>query len=182
MDHPALSPAQHHVLTKYLEAKDQQRPFLFGEVFTSEAMFQSRFAFETDFNDERPVHGLDAIAGVFQRMGSRVENIFTVYTPSSVRWDAGALSIDWLVGMSERESGKLRLAWGDYAWRFNPAGTRATELVVLMRQMIELPASAGSSINHWLAELPAPWCEAEQILESMPSFAGSEDLRAFFSR
>lgn len=183
-----LTPNQREVLHTYLEAKDAQRPSRFAKVFTDDATFQSRFLFETDFASEEPARGLSAVAGVFREMGRQVEDIYTVYTPSSIAWAKGALTIDWLVGMTERGTGNQRLAWGDYAWRFNAAGDRATELVVVMHRMVSLPAKDAASrqriasIQDWLAALPAPWCAASMLTGDVPEFEGAADMRAFFAR
>lgn len=87
-----------------------------------------------------------------------------------------SFSCDWLVGMSEKGSGAVRIGCGRYDWSFRPpALVLVGNLRITIELMQSLPAHACPGVMAWLAQLPYPWCKAEAALESMPRL---EALRA----
>jgi len=165
-----MTPARTRVLHTYLDAKDLQRPHLFADVFTSDARFQSRFAFEGDFGDGSPVFGLPAITDTFRALGAHFENIYTVYLDDTVT-DGEELRFDWIVAMTDRTSREARVAWGDYAWRFTDDDRLATDLDVLMLQMDVLPPEQAPEVAARMHALPHPWLSrnaARRGLDALP--------------
>lgn len=176
-----IDPRHDAVVRTYLHAKDGQRPHLFGRVFTPEATFTSRFVQPIDFAQDQLSEGLAAITDVFRGLGAYCENIYTLYADDSVRVaDDGSVEFRWVVGMQERETGKVRVAWGDYRWRFTSGGDRATALDVLMEQMPVFEPAAAAAIFGWLSALPEPWCSSKALAEGAPPLPALDPLRGYF--
>ena len=170
-----LLPAHDKIVTDYLRAKDEQRPHLFPQVFSDDATFISRFAFETDFASEEPVVGVGPIADVFRRLGAGFEDIYTVMLSDSVEATSRGLQCRWVVAMRGRETREVRVAWGDYDWVFE--GDRAKLLDVLMRKMVVLPPDRADAVASWMAGLPQHWCTREQLVAELPTEPRLEPLR-----
>lgn len=170
-----MFPAQLDQITRdYLHAKDHNRPHALGRAFAEHAVFVSRFEFETDFSDDTPREGLGAITDTFRQLGAACENIYTLCTLDSRRQlevEAGAApawACKWIVTMSDRESGKLRAAWGDYRWEIDEASGLATELIVTMVEMCMLEPEQLAPVSEWMAAFEGPWVEREALIEAMP--------------
>lgn len=176
-----IDPSHDTVVRTYLHAKDGQRPYLFGQVFTPDATFTSRFARPVDFYQDTVSEGLAAITDVFRGLGAFCENIYTLYADDSIRiGDDGSLRFRWVVGMQERETGKVRVAWGDYRWTFTSDGTRSTALEVLMEQMPVLDPAEAPAVFGWLSTQPEPWCASGELAERSPRLPALDPLRAYF--
>lgn len=166
----------------YLRAKDESRPILFRQVFLKEGRFQTRFSIDTDFNQGGMRHGLDTITQTFQQLGAGFENIFTTCPIESAFYnDVGQLESSWVVGMTGRNEGQVRLAAGSYLWTFDSDSGLVKELDVLMEHMLVLPAHHAESILSWLSPLPQPWCRSVELLERMPHLSELQPVRDYFS-
>jgi hypothetical protein len=116
--------------------------------------------------------GIEPITEVLVRsFGRTYENVYTfcLQRPST---SADAFSCDWVVGMSEKASGAVRVGCGRYDWTFGSAAPRrVTRLVITIDTMEVLPADTLVSVMAWLAALPYPWCPRERLACGAPSIA-----------
>lgn len=168
----SLHPLHARLVSSYLQAKDEQRPHLFRTVFAHDAVFQSRFTFDTDFADEDEHHGAVAIAEVFKRLGATCENIYTVcFDDTVVVDDVTAFSCGWAVVMQERQSGRMRLAVGTYDWQVDAAAAVARRLDVVMTHMQEVDAAVNDHVldgmHRLLSSTTAPWCDRPSFAKAM---------------
>jgi len=85
---------------------------------------------------------------------------------------------DWLVGMSVKASGELRVGCGRYDWYFDGRG-KVEKLVILAEVVNVLPASELTAVMDWLsAALSCPWCRADQALARLPAAEGLGAIKA----
>jgi len=175
-----LTPYHDRVLRAYLHAKDCGVPARFADAFTPDATFTSRFEFETSFSDEEPRVGLAAIAETFGLLTKHCDNITTLCTLDSVVTDGDTLRNKWIVAMTNRDSGCIRVAWGDYVWTMDPEAERARSLIVNMRHMAEMGPEHAEVVLVWLRALPAPWCDGQALVVDMPALLGLVNLREYF--
>lgn len=176
-----LDPVHDRVLHTYLRAKDENRPFLLAEAFASQARFETTFASASDFEQGAPSEGLAAITATFRELGAMCENIFTVCTTESIEDGSDTLVCKWVVAMSERETGRVRVGWGDYRWRFDTRSGLATELLVNMQRMVVLDPATADGVLGWISALPLPWCTTAQLLRRVPALTELDELRAYFA-
>lgn len=167
MQHPnSLAPEA--VLRSYVRAKDENRPHLLEEVFASgaELVIHNRSA-NTAF--PAVTLGRPAIAEVLVRsFALSYENIYSFYLG---RPAAGVqeFTCAWLVGMSERSSGNVRVGCGTYAWAFEPHDSRlANRLAITIEAMQVLPHSEFEPVFAWLGALNYPWSSAASALQGIP--------------
>ena len=111
------------------------------------------------------VTGLDAIADVFvRRFAVTYENVYTFCLSSPPSDESHAFSCDWLVAMSEKESGAVRLGCGSYDWLFAPdRGGLVERLVITIDVMQRLDPGHLRPIMDWVAAIPYPWCPAADV-------------------
>jgi hypothetical protein len=120
--------------------------------------------------------GIDAITEVLvRRFAQSYENVFTFCLGDPPKDDAKSFSCNWMVGMSERRTGAVRVGCGRYDWIFEsrkPFLTR--ELTITIEFMQILPARNLQPIMNWLSSLPYPWCPVRGPAASAPDVEGLE--------
>ncbi|XAH25026.1 hypothetical protein AAFF27_07495 [Xylophilus sp. GW821-FHT01B05] len=160
------------VLRTYIQSKDENRPHLMAQVFSEAATLQMQV--RTD-NIAFPAatQGAAAIADVLSRkFGQAYENVYTFYLGAVPAAATEQFSCDWLVGMSDKASGQVRVGCGRYDWVFDPAaGGRAGHLSIAIEAMQLLPPDELQAVMAWLGGLDYPWSSASAVLASAPAIA-----------
>jgi len=156
------------VVHTYLRAKDGNRPHLMHDAFAETARLEMQV--KTD-NIAFPAlsNGVEEISEVLvRRFGQTYENVYT-FCLQQPQAASRSFSCDWLVGMSEKASGAVRVGCGRYDWTFSDSPPhRAERLLIAIETMQSLPASCLGAVSAWLASLPYPWCSIEQMQSSAP--------------
>jgi hypothetical protein len=130
------------VLRTYFRAKDENRPHLMRDAFSDTATLET--IIKTNAISFPPIaRGLAPITDALVRKFAQLyENVYSFYLerpPSHV--PVSTFSCDWLVGMSEKASGKTRVGCGRYDWQFQPEEPRlADHLVITIKAMQVLSA------------------------------------------
>ncbi len=170
------------VLRDYFHAKDENRPHLLHGVFAHDACLEIRNR-SAEIHFPAVTRGMEAIADVLvRRFNQTYENIYSFYLarPSE---DATEFSCDWLVGMTEKDSKRVRVGCGKYEWTFRDDDTPvATCLVITIDQMLVLPPEAATEVRTWLLGLSYPWASVAAataasfpaILEPVVAYLGRE--------
>jgi hypothetical protein len=172
------------VLRTYFRAKDENRPHLMGEAFAETATLET--IVKTNAISFPPIsRGLEPITDVLVRKFAQVyENVYSFYLekpPSRV--PVSSFSCDWLVGMSEKESGRTRVGCGRYDWHFQPGEPLlADRLVITIEAMQVLSAGNLKSVLLWLTGLPYPWCPAQTIVKTAPAISALDPIFKYVSR
>ncbi|MGD7366429.1 hypothetical protein ACQCQW_26180, partial [Ralstonia pseudosolanacearum] len=115
-------------------------------------------------------HGLAAITDTLVRkFGQTYENVYTFYL-SRPEADAhlSDYSCDWIVGMTEKATGNVRVGCGRYAWTFQPEPYRATQLTITIETMVTLPPSDTDAVFGWVLALDYPWTNARRVVAGAP--------------
>jgi hypothetical protein len=69
-----------------------------------------------------------------------------------------AFSCAWLVAMTDKAGGNVRVGCGRYDWRFEAGTGLAEQLAISVEMMQILPPAALEPVMRWAASLPYPWC------------------------
>ena len=170
------------VLRGYFHAKDENRPHLLEDVFASNAELvihnqSANIAFPAF------TQGRSAIAEVLVRSFTLSnENVYSFYLgrpPLAVR----EFTCPWLVGMSERSSGNIRVGCGTYEWSFEQhAPNMAIRLVVTIEAMQVLPIAECAQVFEWLRTLNYPWSSPEGALQDIPANELLSPIARFLNR
>ncbi len=110
------------------------------------------------------------------------ENIYSFYLdrPTSA---VTRFSCDWLVGMSEKDGGHVRVGCGRYDWRFQADPPHlASHLVITIATMKILPPSELQPVLGWLQRLSYPWSSAAEILAVAPPNPTLDPVLQFVGR
>jgi hypothetical protein len=163
----------------YIRAKDQNRPHLMTEAFASDATV--RMIIDTTTISFPPtMSGLDAITDTLVRtFGQNYENIYTFCLSAPPEHAVQRFSCRWLVAMSDKQSGTVRVGTGLYDWH---CPDRIEELVITISTMVLLDPAALHAVMNWVSGLPYPWCPAEAAWHAMPTIEGLEDVRRSAAR
>jgi hypothetical protein len=179
-NHPSYSPER--LLRTYFHAKDENRPHLMSQVFSESATLE--MVVKTGTISFPPVsHGVAAITEVLSRgFAQTYENIYSFYLqhPSA---SASSFSCDWMVGMSEKADGAVRVGCGRYDWSFQQQAPFLVErLLITIEVMQVLPPRDLECIMGWLTALPYPWCSASAAIGSAPSLRVLEPVLQYVGR
>lgn len=170
MSTDSLSPAcTESVLRDYFHAKDENRPLYMARAFAPGAVL--KMALRTQAIAFPPEsHGLAAIAETLVRkFGQTYENVYTFYLS---RPEPGAClpnyQCDWIVGMTEKATGNVRVGCGRYEWNFQADPYLATNLTITIETMVTLPSHDMEAVFGWLLALDYPWTSAARVVASAP--------------
>jgi len=177
-------PTPEDLVRAYIRAKDENRPHLMEHVFAGDAGLEMIVKSET-ISFPPVTRGLASITDVLVRnFAVTYENIYTfcLERPQAHARERG-FTCDWMVGMSEREGGQVRVGCGRYDWRFSPEGTcLVSRLIITIEVMQVLPSDYGKRVFAWLSGLPYPWCGAEMIGNSAPAIKEIEPAIEYLTR
>ncbi|MGE0724768.1 MAG: hypothetical protein AB7O45_10350 [Alphaproteobacteria bacterium] len=151
----------------YIAAKDGNRPYLLERAFVRDAAvtIDSR----TGAISFPPVlQGRTAIADALVRgFAQGFENVYTFCLAAPPADDADRYACAWLVAMSERAGGAVRVGHGRYDWTFAATGG-ARALTIEIDGMQTMPGGDGPAVLGWAAALPYPWCRPADALRRAP--------------
>jgi hypothetical protein len=172
--------AQESVAT-YIRAKDENRPYLMERAFAENATLE--MVVNSGTISFPPISiGLHAISDVLvRRFAQTYENVHTFCLAAPPRIGAVNFSCDWLVGMSEKDSRRVRVGCGRYDWLFRSQGL-VERLTITIHLMESLAPSRLASLTNWLSRLPYPWCAAPAALADIPSIEELHTIRQSLAR
>ena len=128
--------------------------------------------------------GLDAVVDILVRRFSHdFENVYTFCLAPPPRPNDTQFSCDWLVGMSSKASGEVRVGCGRYDWQFRNGGPCVVErLTIAIDRMQIFPSESLNTLMSWLSALPYPWCPAQEATKSMPTLQGLRPVADYINR
>jgi len=174
-------PTTSQCIATYLRAKDENRPHLMKFAFAETATLET--IVETSAISFPPLtQGLNKIAQVLVRdFVNTYENIYTFcFADSPPKGQTGNHTCRWLVGMSDKASGSVRVGCGQYDWSFQTNQPYLAErLAITIKEMEVLPSDCLQPVIGWLAGLPYPWCPASEAIKRMPDIAALQVVRKF---
>lgn len=152
----------------YIFGKDGNRPDLLRHAFTPDATLNMLVRTSSILFPPN-VEGREEIANVLvRRFSLQYENVYTFCLDAPPKPEASAHQCKWLVGMSTKATGELRLGCGEYHWVFSPQSGLATRLSITIEHMLECPSLHRQDVMDWLQGLRYPWCKTDEMLVSVP--------------
>ena len=174
------------LLRNYIRAKDENRPHLIPQVFCDTACLEMRVKTDS-ISFPALSQGSAMIADVLvRRFNQTYENIYTFYLDSPIAGSANPPAVfacDWLVGMSEKATGQVRVGCGRYEWVFQQQTPhRAERLAITIEAMQTLPAETLPEILRWLLALDYPWSSGRAACASAPKTLRLEPVLNYLGR
>jgi hypothetical protein len=170
-------------VSTYILAKDGNRPFLLRRAFAEDAELE--IAVKTDaISFPGSAKGSRAIEDIVLRpFGLEYENVFTFCLSQPSHANGRHFPCHWLVGMSARNNGQIRIGCGRYDWYFGPSEKcLAEKLVIAIDVMKILPATDLAASMNWLSSLPYPWCAPDQALRAVPAIEGLAEIETYLKQ
>ena len=167
MSRPAAITAADAIST-YILAKDGNRPQLMTRAFADDCDLE--MIVKTDaISFPSSAKGLEQVTQVLVTgFGEQYENVRTFCLSRPGSDHLSHVRCDWLVGMSARQGGAVRVGCGHYDWHFGSSDGRVTKLTIEIAAMYVLPADDCEPIMRWLEALPYPWCSGVQASAAVP--------------
>lgn len=153
----------------YILAKDNNRPFLLNAAFTDNATLEMDVRTESIAFPPSAM-GKYAMAEILVRQfNQKYENIYTLCIGARPEIELETFSCRWVVIMSEKDSGSLRVGCGRYDWEFCLSTHLVKALVITIEYMETEALPSLSPAMLWVSELPYPWCEISDIAKKPPN-------------
>ena len=170
-------------ISTYIQAKDTNRPQLMKQAFAGDCELEMAVRTDT-ISFPSSAKGLEQVTQVLvTNFGDQYENVrtFCLSRPNSDY--PPYFRCDWLVGMSARQGGAVRVGCGHYGWHFgSDDDRRVKKLAIDIEVMCVLPAEGSKPIMQWLAALPYPWCSNVKARESIPALDALQPIESFLRR
>ncbi|MBN9535542.1 MAG: hypothetical protein BGN99_32625 [Alphaproteobacteria bacterium 65-37] len=163
-------PSPYDAVTAYFHAKDGNRPFLMRRAFAPDVQLEMVVKTEA-ISFPSTAQGLAEVEEVLvRRIATDFENVYSFGLARPTEADRLRFSCPWLVAMSARSDGALRVGVGRYDWQFSPdARCLVEKLVITIDVMQVLPAAELERVIGWVAGLPYPWCRPDEVIATMPA-------------
>lgn len=163
-------------ISDYIRAKDGNRPYLLDTAFAEDASLE--MIVQTASVSFPPTSiGRDAIAETLvRRFNQQYENIFTLCIGIRPEILTERFSCQWMVVMSDKQEGALRIGCGRYDWQFRQFDDRIQSLHITIEAMECSSSASVSPIMTWVSGLPYPWCELSVIAEAPPSLPSMDRI------
>lgn len=159
-------------IVAYIRAKDGNRPHLLDAAFSEDAVLQMLVRTDSISFPASSV-GREAIAETLvRRFNQTYENVYTLCIGAAPAANVQTFSCDWLVAMSEKQSGAVRIGCGRYDWSFSHSEHRVRALTITIEAMEILSREALEPVMKWVSALPYPWCPQETAIGTPPSLPG----------
>ncbi len=112
-------PSPFDAVSTYFHAKDGNRPFLMRRAFAEDAQLEMVVKTEA-ISFPSTASGLAEIEEVLvRRIATDFENVYSFGLAQPTEADRRRFSCPWLVAMSARADGALRVGVGRYDWQFS---------------------------------------------------------------
>ncbi len=160
----------------YISAKDGNRPHLLEEAFIADAELQ--MVVKTAAISFPPsTIGRNAIVDVLVRQFNQTyENIYTLCLGEPPLGNAESFTCGWLVAMSEKQSGAVRVGCGQYEWSFRSPGYQISALSITIVAMETMPPEMLNPVMAWVSSLPYPWCSIQAAVSSAPALTAMRSV------
>ena len=170
-------------VSTYILAKDGNRPFLLRRAFAEDAELET--VVNTDaISFPSSAKGVGAIEQILvRRFGLDYENVYTFCLSQPSAANRRHFPCHWLVGMSARNDGQIRIGCGRYDWYFGSGQQCHVErLVIAIDVMKVFPAVALAASMDWLLALPYPWCTPDEAIATLPAIDGFAEVKAYLKQ
>lgn len=167
-------------ISTYILAKDSNRPQLMKDAFTRDCELE--MVVKTDaISFPNSAKGLEEVTRVLvTSFGDQYENVRTFCFSRPNSDYLPHFRCDWLVGMSAKQGGAVRVGCGRYNWHFSSDDSKlVNKLAIDIEVMCVLPVETSEPIMAWLAALPYPWCSNVRAHESIPAIDALRPIKTF---
>jgi len=173
-------PSPSQAVSTYFHAKDGNRPFLMRSAFAAHVELEMVVNTEAISFPGR-AKGIDAIEEILcRRFANDFENVYTFCLARPAEANRRHFPCHWLVAMSGKSNGPIRVGSGRYDWYFTPDARCLVErLIITIDVMQILQEDALDRVMGWITRLPYPWCSPAEALETMPRIDGLAPIEQY---
>ncbi|MGN7805916.1 hypothetical protein ACTJKE_24875 [Ensifer sp. 22521] len=173
-------PSPYEAVSTYFCAKDGNRPFLMRRVFADDVQLEMVVKTEA-ISFPSSANGLAAIEEILsRRFANDCENVYSFCLARPTEANRRHFPCHWLVGMSAKNNGAIRVGSGRYDWYFSSdARCLVEKLIITSDEMEILPAKELDRIMSWITSLPYPFCGPDEAVRNMPGIEGLAPIERY---
>ncbi len=175
-------PSPREAVSTYFYAKDGNRPFLMRRAFAEDAQLEMVVNTEAiSFpSSAKGVAAIEEILG--RRFANDFENVYTFCLARPTDANRHHFPCHWLVAMSAKNNGPIRVGSGRYDWFFtSDARCLIDKLIITIDVMQVFPANELDRIMGWITSLPYPWCRPDEAASEMPCIEGLGSVERYLN-
>ncbi|MCV6621735.1 MAG: hypothetical protein OIF51_08285 [Cellvibrionaceae bacterium] len=179
----SMNASMKKAISRYIQGKDHNKPHLLKQAFALHSKLSMQVKTE-NISFPSNTQGLAAISKLLvSDFNKQYENIYTYCITDTFGEAELSLSCCWLVVMTEKVSGKVRVGFGDYHWEFSHSGSHllADRLEIIIDAMNVLDEEAKEPFLVWAEALPYPYLSLSELLSNSPAHEAVEALEAKLS-
>lgn len=173
------------LVSQYIQAKDNNKPHWMPQTFDDQATLT--MAVKTSAIDfPAQTEGCSAISQLLVKdFNQNYENVYTLCLNDTITLQDNKLSCLWLVGMTDKQTGNIKVGCGRYDWEFSASQQPTTEVLRVTRlhigleQMEILPQIYSEDIFSWLSNSPYPWVSTTTILQDIPDLPELQPVQSY---
>ena len=175
--------AQAEAVEGYIRGKDENRPFLALKAFDEHASLSIAVLSE-GISLAPSADGREAIVEILVRDFARdYENVRTLCLSAPPGAGDVEFACPWLVGMSSKNDGTVRVGCGHYLWGFASQAPRCVvRFKITIHVMTVLAREHLPVVTAWLFSLPYPWCSPLNAVETAPALRELDAVRKWIQR
>jgi hypothetical protein len=167
-------------VSTYFYAKDGNRPFWMRRAFAEDVELE--MIVNTDaitFPSWR--RGLTAVEDTLvRRFANDMENVYTFCLSRPTEANRHHFPCHWLVGMSAKDNGPIRVGSGRYDWYFTPDDRCLVERLIITIDVMQIfPPGELDAIMNWLTALAYPWCTPDEAIRFIPEIEGMVSIKHY---
>jgi hypothetical protein len=164
----------------YIRAKDENRAFLMRQAFAEDAELEMVVKTES-ISFPKSAKGRAAIEDILvRRFAIDFENVYTFCLSQPSAENRHHFPCHWLVGMSGKSDGQIRVGCGRYDWHFTAdARCLARKLIITIDHMQVFSGAELDASMTWLAGLPYPWCTADVAARTIPAIDALAPIKRY---
>jgi hypothetical protein len=166
-------PSPFEAVSTYFYAKDGNRPFLMRRAFAGDIRLEMVVKTEA-ISFPNSANGVGAIEEILcRRFANDFENVYTFCLERPTDENRHHFPCHWLVAMSGKNNGPIRVGSGRYDWYFTPDARCLVEKLIITIDVMQIfPADELDRIMNWITSLPYPWCRTDEVMKNMPRMEG----------
>lgn len=166
-------PSTFEAVSTYFYAKYGNRPFLMRRAFVEDV--QLKMVVKTEaISFPSSAKGVVAIEEILaRRFADDFENVHTFCLARPTEVNRHHFPCHWLVGMSGKNNGPIRVGSGRYDWYFTSDEQCLVEKLIITIDVMQIfSANEIDRIMGWITSLPYPWCTPDEAARNLPQIEG----------
>ena len=159
------------LISRYIHAKDSNKPHLMNKTFSDSAELDMVVKTEAITFPQKTFGQTSITDLLVKEFNLNYHNVYTFCVNNSINKNQQQLSNLWLVAMTDSKTNFHKVGCGRYDWSFNSQKEikEISKLIITIEHMEIFDAQLENTIFNELAQCSYPWIDNGELLRALPS-------------